>query len=492
MYSQHKILTGSLVCLFLAFTQLSCRKLISVQGPKDTITTTQVFNSIAQTEGALAGVYTRMINSDRPNVIVAGENTWSAGAIRLLAGLSSGELYNRIGPLNMEYYVFSTNNLTVSNNQGTINIWKSAYASIYGANAIIEGIAASTSSGLTADARKELTGEAKFIRAFALFYLTNLYGDIPLPLTSDFRKTVNLLRAPQEKVYAQIVEDLKEAQAAMRSDYSIANGERVRPNKWAATALLARVYLYSKDYKNAATAATAVINEQGLYNLESDLNKSFQMDSREAIWQLKPFSEHNSLKNATPEGYLSIPSPRFTGGVAYCLSDQLMNAFEPGDKRRIDWVDSSILNSIKNFYPTKYKIGVPNSTFGAPGEYYLMLRFSEMFLIRAEAFASDAGGNLEAAIDDLNIIRNRAGLPSLANTLTRQELIAAVEQERQVELFAEWGHRWFDLRRTGRASDVLQTIPLKLPWKGDFQLLYPIPFTEIRDNPFLTQNPGYF
>ncbi len=176
---------------------------------------------------------------------LAGTNVWSAGALRLLAGLSSGELYNSGGPLQANYYAFSSNKLTTINSSSTaLLIWKGAYITIYGANSIIEGVAASTS--LREDDRKRLTGEAKFLRAFAYFYLTNLFGDVPLALTVDFHKTVNLPRAPQAAVYKLIIDDLKEAQASMSPEYSTSLGERIRPNKWAATALLARAYLFTE------------------------------------------------------------------------------------------------------------------------------------------------------------------------------------------------------------------------------------------------------
>jgi starch-binding outer membrane protein, SusD/RagB family len=70
-------------------------------------------------------------------------------------------------------------------------------------------------------------------------------------------------------------------------------------------------------------------------------------------------------------------------------------------------------------------------------------------------------------------------------------VIAAVARERQVELFAEWGHRWFDLKRTKNAHDVLSALPSKQPWAGDYQLLYPIPPVEIQINPRLMQNDEY-
>jgi hypothetical protein len=128
---------------------------------------------------------------------------------------------------------------------------------------------------------------------------------------------------------------------------------------------------------------------------------------------------------------------------------------------------------------------------GTATEYYMVLRLAEQYLIRAEAEANGAGGGTAAAIADLNVIRGRAGLPALSPSLTPAQVITAVAHERQTELFAEWGHRWLDLKRTGQAGAVLSVIPLKQPWLGAYQLLYPIPFTETQDDPNLVQNPGY-
>jgi hypothetical protein len=115
-----------------------------------------------------------------------------------------------------------------------------------------------------------------------------------------------------------------------------------------------------------------------------------------------------------------------------------------------------------------------------------VLRLAELFLIRAEANAQL--NNVSNAVDDLNVLRTRAGLDLLPNSLSQQDCLNAVYQERRVELFAEWGHRWFDLKRTGQADAVLGT--MKPAWKSS-AVLYPIPFGEIQLNPLLTQNAGY-
>lgn len=162
--------------------------------------------------------------------------------------------------------------------------------------------------------------------------------------------------------------------------------------------------------------------------------------------------------------------------------------------RRSVWVDSTdyTLNNVTSRYlfPYKYKTGKHNRVPGGTAtEYYMVLRLAEQYLIRAEANA--LGGQLGLAINDLNALRRRAGLGDLSNTLNKEQVLAAVAKERQTELFAEWGHRWMDLKRTGKATEVLSAIPYKQPWRGDYQLLYPIPVEEIRKDHFLTQNPNY-
>jgi hypothetical protein len=122
-------------------------------------------------------------------------------------------------------------------------------------------------------------------------------------------------------------------------------------------------------------------------------------------------------------------------------------------------------------------------------EYYMVLRLAEQYLIRAEARAHLR--NLPGAIADLDSIRNRAGLPLISITnpaITREELLIAIQQERQTELFAEWGHRWFDLKRTKQADAVLKD--RKSSWNST-DTLYPVPASERILNPNLTQNDGY-
>lgn len=474
------------ISAFIILFWTSCKKLVTIDDPINSITTTQVFSTDALATAGMAGVYTTMVNGTSllNNSIY---NTFATGLTTLIAGYSSDELIP-FGTNNM----YGTSTLNATNAvYGTV-AWTSLYKTIYGTNAVIEGIAASTSGNLHQNIRTELTGEAKFVRAFCYAYLLSFFGDVPLVLTVDFNQTAKMPRTPKAQVYQQIIQDLKDAQAALPADFSFGQGERIIPNKWAATALLARVYLYMGDYANAAAQATAVINNTAQFGLVGNLNSVFLKNSNETIWQLKQDTRINGVGTATVEGSHFIP-PQNTRIPSVYLSSQLLNNFEVGDQRRELWVTSTApITGGLYYYPSKYKTGRNNFVVGGVAtEYYMVLRLAEQYLIRAEARAKGVDGGHDAAIADLNVVRRRAGLTDLPTSLTPDQLWTAVARERQIEFFCEWGHRWFDLVRMGLAHDVLSAIPVKQPWAGDHQLLYPIPALEISYNRNLTQNPGY-
>ena len=466
------------------FLFLSCNKLIEIEPPIDSITTEQVFSNNQQAEWALAGVYHRMINGNNPSGNMELE-CFAAGLTNFAASLSSDELVGTYGTFNMPSYVHFTNTISVRESRYSNNIWSSAYKTIYDLNAVLDGISNSDAVSLTDSARKQLTAEAKTMRAFSYFYLVNCFGDVPLVLSIDYNQTKNLPRSPVNAVYDQILKDLTEARPYLREDFAAGRGERVRINKWANAALLARVYLYTGKYAEAVSSASEVISQTNLFSIEPDLNKVFLQNSSEAIWQLAQTDFYGY--RAVPEAKILMPIlPDET--PAYRFSDQLLNIFDATDKRKLNWMTGNSTGADPYLYAYKYKErhNTPNYT-----EYSMVLRLAEMYLIRAEASILFSASNTTDAINDLNVLRQRAGIDLLPLTLNAGEVITAVEQERRRELFAEWGHRWFDLKRTGKASEVLKVIPYKQPWVGDFQLLYPVPQEERKKNIALTQNSQY-
>jgi hypothetical protein len=152
----------------------------------------------------------------------------------------------------------------------------------------------------------------------------------------------------------------------------------------------------------------------------------------------------------------------------------------------VNWIKDTTIEGEKYFFPYKYRSATLNSQVT---EYFMVLRLAEQYLIRAEARAqlNDIGG----AQTDLNTIRTRAGLPG-TNATNIASLLAAIMQERRIELFSELGHRWYDLKRTNSLNSVMAiATPLK---GGTWEItdeLYPLPLLEIERNINLTQNFGY-
>ena len=280
---------------------------------------------------------------------------------------------------------------------------------------------------------------------------------------------------PGALVYDHIITDLSLA-VDLLSDEDI-SGERVRPYAAVAEAVLARVYLYTGQWPLAEAMADRVIAKFGA--LEPDLNKVFLKDASGTIWQFKP----NADGDNTREGprFIFIMGPPFD----IALSDHLFNSFESGDLRQSSWMKEvhNVTNTESWYHAFKYK--EQNKTDSSV-EYSVQLRLAEQYLIRAESRAHL--GDISGAQADINAVRNRAGLDD-TTAVTLNELLHAILQERRVELFTEQGHRWFDLKRMGKAAEVLEAI--KPNWK-DTHILLPVPDKELTLNPnLLPQNEGY-
>jgi hypothetical protein len=451
-----------IILLACVITSSGCRKLLDVPPPQDQVSTATVFASDTNALNALSGLYIQMMDNTRGLL---------NGGLTIYCGLSADELVNTVP--NIFEDPFRTNTLSADNLQNA-SLYNAGYTLIHTANALLSGLDGATK--ITAGTKAELRGEAEFTRALVYFYLVNLYGDVPLVTTTDYATSALLPRAKTAAVYQQIVADLADAQQVLPVNYlttAAYPNDRTRPNRAAATALLARVYFYLGQWTQADSAASAVINN-ALYRLEPSLDSIFLSSSREAIWQLQPV--HGNM--ATAEGLAFLPAvPGFP--PFYVVTDVLLNSCEPGDQRKIHWTAKAANGKV---YPYKYKRALYDPS---RVEYNMVLRLSETYLLRAEARV--LAGNFGGAALDLNLIRNRAGLTATTAT-DGADLLPAIRHERQIELSEEWGQRWLDLKRSGQADAVLGAE--KVGWTGK-AVLYPIPAGELLKNPNLTQNPGY-
>lgn len=464
MKNIHIFLLGALV-----ISAAACKKFVDTPVPKNEMVSTLVFNDDKAATASVTGMYSSMngFNYQYANILMS-----------YLNGMLAGEVYYFSSFAN--YDVFQTVSL-IPGSQYVESMWEDQYSYIYQANSCIEGLTKSPS--LTEGVRHQLLGEAYFIRAFMHFYLVNMYGDVPLITSTDYKINNVKPRESTAVVYDTIINDLKRAQSFMGDNYP--TGKRIRPNKAAASALLARVYLYTQKWAEAEAAATSVLTNSR-YTLLKDLNTVFLAESKEALWQLQ--SVNVSGGRNTWEGFATVPASP-TGGTALFRLDSvnLLQKFEPGDLRLKNWVDSrkNAAGNINQYFPFKYKIRT--SASATVTENSMVMRFAEQFLIRAEARIQQ--DKLNEGRSDLDSIRIRAGLPALPVSLDKAALLLATEKERQMELFAEWGHRWFDLKRTGRSTAVLG--PIKKDKWAETDVLYPIPAAARATNINLTQNDGY-
>lgn len=456
---------------------VSCNKLLDVDPPPTKLSADLVFNDPATATAVLTDIYARKF----------GGIDYGFAAISQFTGLSADEFKIHKSVTDQRYLSSFQNNLNATTSFSGEYYWNSSYSIISSLNSAIAFIPESESIPLAT--KNQLLGEARFLRAFFYFYLVNLFGDVPLNLTADYIKNKSQPRSSTSLVYDQIVTDLEEAQTLLSPDYvnsSMApTNERTRPNKFTALALLSRVYLYTEDYVKAEETASKVLAHTEIYEL-SDINEVFNKNSKETIWALQVVGDGPNV-NTTEATRFIIDEVHTPSESLIFLNISLVDEFTSNDKRK-NWIGLyvDLLDApVQQFYfPFKYKHKNETTSF----EYPIIFRLAEQYLIRAEARANV--GNFSGACSDLNSVRERAGLKGTeANDLGT--LSTAILTERRLELFSEWGHRWFDLKRLRKANEVLA--PLKgVNWQVSDQL-YPIPQVEVEANPGIKghQNPGY-
>lgn len=455
------------------------------------------FNSEADYQNALIGAYD-LLQSSYLNVMVgeiASNNT-------LAGGESATDV---IGIQQIDDMIHTPEN------QQLRDIWSWMFAGVNRANYIME-----FQEKTDFQNKPNVIGQTRFLRAYYYFELVKWFGDVPLSIDQRifFGDQTTIDRTPKAEVFALIEQDLLFAAANLPYNQT----DTGRATKGAAEALLGKAYLYQGKFQEAALALDGLINN-GPHSLQADFTTLFENDNEnnvESVFEV----QYSDLEGAgfgclqCSEGNVAVGfsgprnfnGPLFESGFSFNVPTQeVYDAFDETDIRR----DFSILNievfAIENqdynngagvswtegfehtgFFNRKYiprqgdaNIGDQNLT--NPNN-YRSIRFSDVLLMSAEAHAK-ATGNEGLALQYLNLVRTRAGLENL--TLSGNELIQAIYQERRLELVGE-GHHFFDLVRTGRAAGQIDGFVT-----GKHEL-FPIPEIEIQ----LTgnrwqQNPGY-
>ena len=463
----------------LAFTIIissGCEKTVDIDPPLNQVTTNLVFASDKLATAARSGMFSSLAATATQSQNLTTYSSLQADDLLYIATTAALQEFN-----NNSYTALSTSQASIFSD------W---YAEIYRANAIIEGL--QNTSGTTESLRKQYIAEAKLVRAYCYFHMVNTFGEVPLVLVTDPAISAFLPKTTTAAIYAQMITDLTDAKANLGAVYpgvnTASSNDRTLVNKFVATALLARVYLFSGNYAAAESNASEVIAST-LYSLvprTAMASGVFVRDNTECIWEMSP--PLLNTNQYTVEASVFIPSSLTSVTTFnYRLDPRFAALFASTDLRRTNWMSNVTLSGTTYILPFKYKYRTqPLAAAAGISESQIVMRLAEQYLIRAEARAR-TGTNLSGALTDLNAIQTRAAA-ALTTSTDATTLLTAIALENRKEFFCEQAYRWYNLKRTGEADAVLGA--LKTSYTPKSKLL-PIPQAAIDANYNLTQNPGY-
>ena len=464
----------------------SCNKIL-VEKPK-TVAVENFYNTEPEIESAVNAIYEplRGNNIVEQTVILDAHTDWGYGR-------GSRADYNAMQG-------FNAANI---NNAGSR--WNTFYLAIRNANLVIQNAPNGTS--ISQEDIDRNVAEAKFLRAFSYFQLVRNWGSIPLRTEENMTER-DLAKSSVDDVYSLIVSDLKYAESNLPEVQTLVG----KPTKYAAKTMLADVYLTLGKYSEAAGEANDVI-QSNKYSLVPVTNKTdFQLKLFGPTIVTTP-EEIFYFKYSRQPGQgdwilwvLSHPSTgNFNFGGAYAHYSDATNPFY------ISWNDNDIRKSLWD----KINFGLgPNTLVSSKyvdpdaveqsrgaGNDLPIYRYAGALLIYAEASCMASNGPTAEGIEALNKVHRRAygkdpNVPSEVdfkisdyNKNTFQDLVL---QERAYEFIFE-GKRWYDLKRTGKAAEVI--LAAKGITIAEKAYLWPIPDSELNFNkaldPAKDQNPGY-
>jgi starch-binding outer membrane protein, SusD/RagB family len=473
------------------------------------------YTNEAEVTAALNGVYD----------ILSQETMWG-GQIPIRHNATTDESY-------FSYQTFPTGPFRNNHDPADTYVaalWKNLYTGIERANTLLSMI---DSTGMDGNKRSVMKGEALFLRAFYYFTLVQYFGDVPLKLNpTESIHEVDITRTPAKQVYEQIITDLKDAESKVKTAAAINNSGEI--SKSTVRGILARVYLTmagaplqdTEKFKDALEYAKKV-KESGEHALNPNYKQIFINecqdieDYKECIWEAEcnganedEYREGGRIGNEN--GVLCRANSFSIVGYAYGFNSttyKLFNLYSLADVRR-DWAISNYTMdtagvkkaiAATNIYGRncakwrrEYELVSPKNKNYTPTN-FPMLRYADVLLMHAEA-ENEVNGATASALESLNLVRKRAGLPD--TVLTDQNgLRNEIRNERARELCFE-GLRRHDLIRWGIYVQTMQDaadeiVTMKGPAYaainasnvGPRHLLYPIPLAEMSLNKKMVQNP---
>jgi starch-binding outer membrane protein, SusD/RagB family len=483
------------VALLLVAAPFSACSDVLTEEPRDRISTEAFYKTAADAKAAIAATY-------RPL------STGSLWGTNLQWSLNAATDESRVGPeeenpniVALTQLAWTTTNPYIAGSTASGGAWAGLYQLITRANLVLAKVPAIE---MDETQKNQILGEAKFLRALGYFYLVRLYGDVPLVLTPEEQEALGG-RTPQAQVFAQIVKDATEAEAALPATWTAT--DKGRATKGSAEALLAEQYIWRRDWPNAAADAKKII-DSGIYGLQPNYINAFLPGSQNRNEEV--FAAQSSSATGAPAidiaawEYPRAMNPNSNGGWGTWQPLQsFINSYPAGDYRReVSFFTSGIdpTGKVVTFLPHVYKYR-PTQRPGQQDVNWPIYRYADVLLMYAEALNEQ--GQTATAIQYVNMVRararngtgaeNRAAPADLPTSLTQAQARQAIFDERKWELAFE-GKRWFDLVRQGfpafQAAET--TDPTVIPANiQPTRMVWPIPQAQIDLNPALTQNPGY-
>lgn len=480
------------IVLVLSLAIQSCKDYLDTAPESNGIAETSegtnavVFKDASSVEAALAGVYSDFKNEYYQLDYFVNGDAQSDDAY------AGGD-----NPANFQIdeYKLDATNTNVSRD------WAYLYGTIGKANKVINNVMKVTDPALSDARKKQILSEASFIRAFMYFQLVQLWGDAPLLLTDVQTISAEKLaeiypilfpaRMPQSEIYKQIIADLETA----LENVPVTAANKGFATKGAVNTLLAKVYATQEPHDWAKVKKYCDDVIAGGYSLLPDYNQIWDNaneNSSESIFEI-------NYNGGASDGNWGVKIFRGLDWKKFNLpSNDLVAAFEAeNDQIRKDasivFLDVSGKWSDKRWpqthYPfiNKYHIFTEGST-----QNYIFYRLADVLLLKAEAL--NEMNDISGAANIVNQIRTRVKLPN-TSAANQSDMRLAIEKERRLELAFE-GHRWYDLKRTGRAIAVMNAAKGENNTSLGYnltanRLVWPIPQAELDKNGKLTQNTGY-
>ena len=467
---------------------LSCEKDLDVD-PRDAVSEDDFLSNPDKAVQLINGVYNKMLDYDINSFSWIGITSITSDDAD--KGSSSGD--NGTDKKKLDDLTFDASDVSFE------DVWKGRYAGIYRANNAIYYL---DQIDIEEGFKNRLVGEAKFLRAMWYFDLVRCFGGVPLVLgnidLNDTETIINVVfqRKTKQEVYAQIEADLLDAIAVLPQKSEYPANDMGRATRGAAQALLAKAYLYQERWDEAFAMSGEVISS-GQYDLLEDYAQVWREvgeNGAESIFEVQ------ATASLGIRDYTNVQGPRGTPDLGWGFnspSENLVNAYEPGDVRKeatIMFVPSVLWDGFVapvSWTNPRYNYKAYHSSIaetwgqdgkGMTGKNLRILKYSDILLIRAEAAFHI--GNTTEATDRINEIRDRAGLEALG-TVTLQD----IWKERRLEMAMEHD-RWFDIVRTGQGVTAMAAVGKTfIPGKHE---LFPIPQAQITaSGGRLTQNNGY-